>query len=275
MNILNFFIVSLVTIPFLISAEFTNYSPQLKTAIHLVNQMDEVNEILSEVEERIGTIRVEIKPQHTKFQALWNPDLKTIQLNKNAHNSLSDNIISIVFELHNAKTTNQMSEVSKLAQAGLLSRLEYIETMERIEYINALGTKSIIEKGVAKGIFPQNTHWNIPDSFDEHFNLQKMSGHSAWFSTLYNQMTGDLANKPKEIHPKSRRNYSEMIIEYVALKEKLQANSYIVRQDALRKVINTWERIHTGYPHVLNYRQQELISRLFGMELRSAGILTG
>ncbi len=268
----------ILILPFILSAEFTNYSPQLSRAIHAVNQMDEVNEILQEVEHRIGPIQVELKPHRSKFNALWNPGLRAIQLNQNAQRSLSDNIISIVFELHNAKVTAQMDEVTQLARAGLISRLEYMETMERLEHINALSTKSIIQKGVARGIFPRNTYWNIPESFDVHFNLQKSSGHTAWFSTIYNQMASQMPRRPQEVDAASRRQYSEAIIAYVQLKDKLYASDSFARQEALRTVIHEWEKVQPGSAIASQFslysRQQMVVSKLFAKELRSAGILT-
>lgn len=120
--------------------------------------------------------------------AFWSMEKRLIALNASREWDEGEVIYSILFELHNAKASQQLMELDKQAAKKQISKSQYVESVERVEYQNVLKTSQLLEEGVRLGYFPKQTY--IPDypSFPEHFRLQIEHGHSAFIGEKYDAL---------------------------------------------------------------------------------------
>lgn len=72
--------------------------------------------------------------------AQWDGYERAIYLNTSKTLTVGEKICSLVFELHNALNNNIFFYYNSLASQGLISKKEYVEMIEWIEYQNALKT---------------------------------------------------------------------------------------------------------------------------------------
>jgi len=169
----------------------TNYSSK---PLSMIYQLEEGRQLIQKAEMN-GPLHIkEAELGVHASSACWIPSSRTICLNISNERPLGTLIRSIVFELHNSLTNQEFDHWDALAESGKVSRDQYVEAIESIEYQNALQAKKILDKGVDKRIFPKEARWNIPLSFEEHFWFQKQNGHSAYIANLYDQITYSSSN---------------------------------------------------------------------------------
>lgn len=94
-------------------------------------------------------------------------------------------IHSILFELQNAASSAKLNELTMTAARGEIEKGAFVERIEWIEHQNALKTKHLLEKGIALGIFPVSSRWQVPESFADHLSMQQMSGHSDFIARKF------------------------------------------------------------------------------------------
>lgn len=120
--------------------------------------------------------------------AMWNGGSRTILLNSSYAWSEGQKIVSILMEMHNARSNSALAKVDRLAWQGRLSKWEYVEAIERIEHANALQTSTLLKEGVAQGYFPPDARYRIYPQFQDHYALQRKSGHSSLIAQRYNDL---------------------------------------------------------------------------------------
>ncbi len=130
------------------------------------------------------TIRCESKGT-SGFNAMWNGTDREIIVNNSPHRTEGKMICSILFELHNAKTDRTFMSLINSACRGTLSKAQYVEGVERMEYQNALEASTLLNKGIRQGIFSYDSYWPIARTFNEHFSIQKRMGHSDFIAQSY------------------------------------------------------------------------------------------
>jgi len=101
----------------------------------------------------------------------------------------SDGIIigSLLFELQNAAVNSKIQQLNELVKQRKITKENYIESMEYLEYINSLNASRMAEIGIKMGALPKDSKLPTYSSFKEHLSAQKMSGHSACFARNYEQ----------------------------------------------------------------------------------------
>lgn len=172
-------------------------SPELNHPLHLLYHLDESRQIISKVEAE-APIRVYLTNLGKKgSNAMWDPNRRSILLNSAKKRTAGINVRSILFELHNALSNKKFNYYNRLARAGKISKAAYVETIERIEYQNALQTVALLNKGIQLNIFPKDAVWNIAPNFEEHFQIQKKAGHSQFITYNYDNLTNTLFHVPR------------------------------------------------------------------------------
>jgi hypothetical protein len=120
------------------------------------------------------------------FNGYWSPEERTIYITPDSSHPFS----TLLFELHNAVKNEEFRQLDLLAYKREISRKDYIQRQEFIEYQNALETSALLDKGMEEGLFPPNVGWYPAMTFKEHFQIQKSCGHSAWIGEAYDEMRG-------------------------------------------------------------------------------------
>ena len=122
-----------------------------------------------------------------RFGAFWDPDRRIICIDISSDQSEGSLIGSLLFELHNASVNSQFDRLDEMAENGKITKEQYIESMEYIEYLNSLSASKIVDKGMRIGVLPLDSGLPIYPNFKEHFRAQKSSGHSACFARNFDK----------------------------------------------------------------------------------------
>ncbi|MFZ0565299.1 MAG: hypothetical protein WAM28_03855 [Chlamydiales bacterium] len=190
------FLISLLFLSSSVFARQATYSPPLTRAVHLIYQFEESRKIITQVEKE-GGVHIHVANLGKRgTNALWDPSNRTIVLNTSKPRTDGINVRSILFELHNALSTKHFDYYGRLARERKISKWDYVEAIERIEHNNALHTVTLLNSGIQQNVFPQDARWNIAPSFEEHFALQKQSGHSGFIAKNYDSMHKSFLNEP-------------------------------------------------------------------------------
>lgn len=163
---------------------YPSVSKDLKPLVDTLWYFPESQEVLKKVEQK-GGISIFSSSFNSFSSALWNGTDREIVLNSSSRRSRGEKMRSILFELHNALADEDFIRIDKMAASGTLSKEDYVEMIERLEYKNALETKQIIDRGIAQGYFPKDMVWPIFTNFEDHFNMQLQTGHSKAIAALY------------------------------------------------------------------------------------------
>lgn len=178
------------------TASFQNVPSQLQPIVNQLLKLPEARQLLAQVSQE-GPVGIAIDNHASgEFDALWDGIQRVIRLNSNRHPTQGSWICSILFELHNASTNQHMGSLFEAAEANRMTKEQWVQAMERMEHRNARNTCDLLEKGIAQGIYPAEARWDIFYSFDDHYKLQQLSGHSQWLARNYDQ-TNRLSPRPQ------------------------------------------------------------------------------
>lgn len=160
--------------------------PDFQDILETIQKLPQANELILRVLEE-GPIKIE-RDEYFPFSAYWQSSNRLICLSHTRSTSKADLLNSLLFELHNASRQADFEYLDQLAQNRKISKKKYVEKTEYIEYQNALATSALIEEGIESGIFPLDSQSYYPNTFKEHFRIQKSKGHSAFIEKMYDQM---------------------------------------------------------------------------------------
>lgn len=165
-------------------------SPELQHDLALIQKLPEAKSLIASIQQE-GPIKIIAKNTHLSntFGAYWDPDQREICIAIGPGITTGSIIGSILFELHNAYVNSKIDYFDQLAMRGEIDQAHYVQEMEYLEYLNSLNAASLAQKGIDKGIFPQDAYLHTYRNFQEHFNAQKMSGHSSCFEHNYQLLT--------------------------------------------------------------------------------------
>lgn len=167
---------------------FEGAHPVAARALAALEKLPEFNQLVKKAEAE-GKIKLEVVSMpHEQFEAFWDGTHRVIRINQANQPALGSMITSILFELHNASTDPQFKQLYRQAKSGQINKNRYVEKVERIEHQNALNTCTILQKGIRLGYFPQEADWLILRSFDDHYKLQQLHGHSQWIANNFDLM---------------------------------------------------------------------------------------
>jgi hypothetical protein len=163
-------------------------APQLRKYLTTIQKLSEARQLIADIQ-REGPIRIKLNDHHLseKFGAFWDMYNRNICISDSSKNSEGDVISSIIFELHNAQANSKIEYYDNLAIKRKISRENYVQAIERIEFENSKKASAIVEKGIKLGIFPVTARLNTYRNFEEHYHYQKIGGHSAWIGKSYDE----------------------------------------------------------------------------------------
>jgi hypothetical protein len=189
-NILLSLILFLFINPILFAANFTNYPSELKSPIETLLSFPKAQRVLSEVEKKVGRIRVRLKSFSISTQsAMWHPKSHSIILHPKKKRNEGDVIRLVLFEMHNAKNQYKFQKIDALANRGAIDKQSYIRAIEYIEYENVMETVALIDEGIRQGYYPKSAHWKVYNDFEKHYALQQRVGHSQFIGATYDKIS--------------------------------------------------------------------------------------
>lgn len=177
----------------LTGAEFRSVHPSLRSAVTTMLRLPEARQLLDRISKE-GPVAVEVGKWGAKQSgAMWHPAQRKIVVNMSKKHSEGQKIAAIFFEMHNASTCRRFLELDTKACQGKISKRNYVESVEKIEHQNAVIASSLLEKAIARGIYPQDARWPILRDFRDHFQLQQQMGHSSQIACSYDTLAMNLS----------------------------------------------------------------------------------
>lgn len=178
-----------------------------------------------------GEVEVVISDKEgNDFDALWDGGMRTIFINPRKVQSQARLISSIIFELHNAKSNQELIALVDKAEKGKMSKEEYVRQVEELEYRNITHAANVIESGVKKGFFPSESMLSAFNTFSDHYKLQQLYGHSQWLAEQYNHLNPPAAQEPYSGTLKASKNLSPQdkfeLVRYLVMKNGLESGAF-------------------------------------------------
>jgi hypothetical protein len=201
-------------------------SPHVKQAFHLIQNLPEARQLIQSIEKE-GSVKIEILnlPQES-FDAFWDGGRRTIRVNAGKNEKLGVLICSILFELHNASTNQQLKKMTTLAANGMISKDQYVESIERMEHENAIKTCALLNKGISINLFPPEAYWPILPDFEDHYKIQQIHGHSAWIAAQYDSISPRRNAYMGTIPPNLTRQQKKDLLQHLRMKNQLAQEVY-------------------------------------------------
>lgn len=201
--------------------------PIAEKALSSLKQLPEFNELVKKTESH-GAIKLEVVSMPNEpFEAFWDSTYRVIRINQAKEPTLGSMITSILFELHNASSDPHFKQLYHQVKSGYLNKERYVEKVERMEHQNALNTCTILQKGVRLGHFPKDADWSILRSFDDHYKLQQLHGHSQWIAQNFDHL---FPSRNREVYlgtipqitTMSEQDKNDMM-RYLSIKDELES----------------------------------------------------
>lgn len=165
-------------------------APELQGCLSKIQQLPEARNLIATIQKE-GGIQIVINndPNLTKqFGAFWDPSHRIITVNYSRQIPEGSLIGSIIFEMHNALVNSKMIKLDNLAATGKIDRDAYVEEFERLEYKNSKDASRLVQKGIQRGVYPENAHLYTYTTFEEHFYVQKEAGHSEFIARNFDYL---------------------------------------------------------------------------------------
>jgi hypothetical protein len=162
---------------------------RLQNCLNTILKLPNARQLIAQIQQQ-GPIEIKVV-RHAltqQFGAFWDRQYRVIGIHLTSQATEGEIIGSILFELHNAFANRKIDQLDKLANSGQIGREKYVEEMERLEYQNSKKASTLAQEGIEKGLFPATARLGTYNSFEEHLYYQKISGHSAAFAQVYDQI---------------------------------------------------------------------------------------
>ena len=172
---------------YLAADPISSYSGDLSRSVAIVRQIPEAKPLLDAVE-REGKITIRTA-RSKQFNAYWDSTHRQIIINNPNQRSTGSITRSILFELHNAKSNQQLINLYQKAERGQIDRASYVRQIERIEYENVRSCSKILDAAISRGLLPESARWTPLPTFEQHFAAQRRSGHSQYHARSYDRMS--------------------------------------------------------------------------------------
>lgn len=167
------------------SRDFDAYPQEIKPVVQTILKSPQVQKLLSKIK-REGPIGIQFEKKiGGNFRAHWNGVSRKIVINLNQKPTFSSLIASIIYEMHNAGADGKFKALFSLAKEGKVSKKEYVELFEKIEYQNMLLAQAIIDEGISSQIFPASTKKSRFKNFQDYYHYQQTNHHTSWIAETY------------------------------------------------------------------------------------------
>lgn len=164
-------------------------SPELQGYVDRLQQIPEGRALIQEIEKE-GPVSVVIKNTQLSntFGAYWDCVERTVCIAVRPNTTPASIFQSIIFELHNASVNKKFAYYNQLAAEGKITKDDYIRSMEYLEYLNSINGAKLSQKGIDMGLLPKEAHLFTYKNFDDHYAMQRKSGHSDCFARNYDDI---------------------------------------------------------------------------------------
>lgn len=250
-----------------------HYSSDLTEIMNTIEKLPEAQALFREVQKN-GPVKIKLERMDSfDFEALWNSETRTVTVNTLFNKTPGQILTSIIFELHNAKSDPILLDYFHKASNGKINKENYVRGVEKMEHQNAVNACDLLEKGIEKGLFPQDSRWTIFRNFDDHYKLQQVYGHSQWIAAKYDQISPFKERKPfvgtlpnlAKLSPADKQDLAK----YLSLKNRAAAPNEKMRMEAVAQITKelgtfTFCEENQGSAICARYqKQKELFSSIF------------
>lgn len=244
-------LVGLLLLTFHVEAGLKNYPKELSATIQKLERLPEARALIDEVQEKGPITIVYLDMPGQSLEGFWDATGRKIEVNRSAQQSEGRLISTILFELHNAQTSQRLIQITNMAKHNQISKEEFVSSVEKMEHRNALSTSHLLEKGISMGIFPKDASWPIYHQFEDHYKLQQVMSHSKWLADHYDRVN---RSSPKErlkgtIPGLDRFTAQDKddFLNYLAMKNDLESPFEEQRQRAFVALNKEYGRIESCY----------------------------
>ena len=180
-----------------------------------------------------------------EFEGFWEGDRRVVMVNQTLNQDQGALICTIIFELHNALRNKELYNLALAAARGKMDKDTYVSKVEQMEYRNVCSTIVLLEEGIRRGLFPASAQWKINPTFEDHYRVQQLTGHSQWIARSYDNLNirtsmpyrGTIRN----LHSMSGQEKREML-RYLGIKSNLYANNPHRVERARHLLEAEWQR---------------------------------
>lgn len=174
----------LLLIPITVQAKGYCDEPLTK-ALDIALELEETKKLWDQINEE-GEVRIVAKQGgNNDFTAFWEGESRVISINIDLKRTPSEQLTSILFEMHNALRDKKTEEIFTQASARKISNDTFAREMEKLEYENSLDACNLLEKGVKAGLYPKDCFLERYPNFEEFLAVQKMHGHYQHYLRTY------------------------------------------------------------------------------------------
>lgn len=222
--------------------QISRHSPRVSKAFETIQKLPEIKQLIAAIEKE-GTVHVDVRDlPHEEFDAYWEGTERLIRINESRNEEFGTFLCSLLFELHNAHTNREIVRLGTLAYQGQLTKDQYVESVERLEYQNALQTSALLEKGISLKIFPESARWHLYNNFDDHYKAQQILGHSGWIANQYDSMGKGYVpyygTIPQNLTPKEKQE----MLRYMQIKTLLESPNQFQAREGFNLLVQEYAR---------------------------------
>jgi hypothetical protein len=202
---------------------FAFYPSQLENTLKILYALPEARQLIAQVN-KDGPIGLMID-NRSDAEAYWDSHSRRIAVNTEMTPSLGSKITCILFELHNAEADKRLRNLTNLAARGKMTKESYVESVEKVEHDNAVRASELLQKGVLESIYPAEAQWTVFKSFEDHYRMQQMTGHSDFIADSYDIINHNKIKTPfKRTIPKLYTEEEKSIYtRYLTIKNDLES----------------------------------------------------
>ena len=177
-----------------LTAATNEYS--LGEAIQFIKAAPESAALYNHVERQGAVQFLYHEMEDCPFNALWDSEERLIIVNASKVKTIGKLVSSILFELHNAKSDHTLKQLAQQAENGAIDKETYVHSIEEIEYKNIVNAARIIRIAIGHGLFPSDSWIHTFYTFDNHYKLQQIFGHSQWLADQYDLLNPSGKGQP-------------------------------------------------------------------------------
>lgn len=239
--------VGLVLLQFHVEARLDNYPRELASTVEALEKLPEAQELIADVQKSGPVKIVYLDMPGQSLEGFWNASARQIEVNKTAEQSKGRLLSTILFELHNAQTSQRLIQITDLAKHNMISKDEFVSGVEQMEYRNAKHASYLLEKGIRMGFYPKDASWPIYNQFEDHYRLQQILDHSKWLANHYDRLNPLSSKQPLKGTIPGLGKFSEQdkndFLKYLAIKNDLESPSDETKQKAFTALTKEYGRI--------------------------------
>lgn len=244
-------LVGLLLLTFHVEAGLKNYPRELAATIEKLEKLPEARALIDEVQEKGPITIVYMDMPGQTLEGFWDATGRKIEVNRSTQQGEGRLLCTILFELHNAQTSQRLIQITNMARHNQISKDEFVSSVERMEHRNALNTSHLLQKGISLGIFPKDAFWPIYYQFEDHYKIQQLMAHSKWLADHYDRVNRSSSKERLKGTIPGLDKFTEQdkndFMDYLAIKNDLESPFEQQRQRAFVALNKEYSRIEACF----------------------------